>query len=115
MLGRRFDVILSDIAMPGLSGMQLVQAVRERGHRVQVVLATGNPTLETAMRAGALGVVHYLIQTGGHGAHRCGAQRRRSCTALAGRTAVASQVDSSRAGGQPRDGLTAYLNRAWRV
>ncbi len=63
MLARqRFDVVLSDIAMPGLSGMQLLQAVRERGHLVQVVLATGNPTLETAMRAGALGVVHYLTK-----------------------------------------------------
>ena len=41
MLARqRFDVVLSDIAMPGLSGMQLLQAVRERGHLVQVVLAT---------------------------------------------------------------------------
>lgn len=63
MLARqRFDVVLSDIAMPGLSGMQLLQAVRERGHLVQVVLATGNPTLESAMRAGALGVVHYLTK-----------------------------------------------------
>ena len=62
MARQRFDVILSDIAMPGLSGMQLVQAVRERGHTIQVVLATGNPTLETAMRAGALGVVHYLTK-----------------------------------------------------
>lgn len=63
MLARQsFDVVLSDIAMPGLTGMQLLQAVRERGHPVQVVLATGNPTLETAMRAGALGVVHYLTK-----------------------------------------------------
>jgi EAL domain-containing protein (putative c-di-GMP-specific phosphodiesterase class I)/CheY-like chemotaxis protein len=59
---QRFDVILSDIAMPGCSGMQLLAAVREQGYQIQVVLATGNPTLETAMRAGALGAVHYLTK-----------------------------------------------------
>lgn len=114
MLGRQhFDVILSDIAMPGLSGMQLVQAVRERGHRVQVVLATGNPTFETAMRAGALGVVHYLTKPVEHAVL---IDVVRKAAELQHLLPVAPpsrpQVDSSPGLVVSRAGLTDSLNRA---
>ncbi|MBT3380305.1 MAG: PAS domain S-box protein [Lentisphaerae bacterium] len=42
------DVIVSDIAMPVRTGVDLVQAIRERGSRVPVILITGQPSLETA-------------------------------------------------------------------
>src|SRR3954452_18638676 len=37
----RFDVVFSDIVMPGMTGLDLAQAVRERGIGVPVVLTTG--------------------------------------------------------------------------
>src|SRR5690606_29155303 len=46
-----FDVILSDISMPGCSGIDLLKAVRERDLDVPVVLVTGSPSVETAVRA----------------------------------------------------------------
>ncbi|MDA9528832.1 hybrid sensor histidine kinase/response regulator [Bradyrhizobium sp. CCBAU 25338] len=37
----RFDVVLSDVVMPGMTGLDLVRAIRERGIAVPVVLTTG--------------------------------------------------------------------------
>ncbi len=59
---QRFDVILSDINMPGLSGVALLEAVRARDLTSQVIYATGNPSLETAMRAVELGAMRYLTK-----------------------------------------------------
>ncbi|MFK4386936.1 ATP-binding protein [Bradyrhizobium sp. USDA 223] len=37
----RFDVVFSDVVMPGMTGLDLAQAIRERGLSVPVVLTTG--------------------------------------------------------------------------
>lgn len=57
-----FDVVLSDIVMPGGSGVDLLRAVRERDLDVPVVLMTGDPSVETAVEAVELGVLHYLLK-----------------------------------------------------
>ena len=61
-----YDVLLSDINMPTLSGVALLAAVRKRSLTTQVVLATGNPTIETAMGAVELGAVRYLAKPVDH-------------------------------------------------
>lgn len=45
------DVVLSDILMPGLDGLQVLRAVHERSEVVPVILISGAPTLDAAMRA----------------------------------------------------------------
>jgi EAL domain-containing protein (putative c-di-GMP-specific phosphodiesterase class I) len=57
-----FDVILSDIQMPGLGGLQLLQAVRERDLDVPVVLMTGRPDMESSILAIESGVFRYLVK-----------------------------------------------------
>lgn len=57
-----YDAIVSDIAMPGCDGIQLLRAVREQDLHVPVVLATGAPSLETAMQAVELGAIRYLTK-----------------------------------------------------
>lgn len=37
----RFDVVFSDVVMPGMTGLDLAQAIRDRGIDVPVVLTTG--------------------------------------------------------------------------
>src|SRR5437764_13637209 len=45
---RSFDAIVSDIAMPGMNGIQLLRSVRALDLDVPVVLMTGTPSVETA-------------------------------------------------------------------
>jgi EAL domain-containing protein (putative c-di-GMP-specific phosphodiesterase class I) len=59
---RSFDVILSDIAMPGMSGIALLRAVREHDLDVPVILITGGPAIESAVEAMEYGALLYLIK-----------------------------------------------------
>jgi EAL domain-containing protein (putative c-di-GMP-specific phosphodiesterase class I) len=55
-----FDVILSDICLPRMSGVELLRKVRERDLDVPVILMTGTPSVDTAMAAVSLGALQYL-------------------------------------------------------
>jgi EAL domain-containing protein (putative c-di-GMP-specific phosphodiesterase class I) len=55
-----YDVVLSDIAMPGMDGLQLLREVRARDLSVPIVLITGTPALSTAVQAIELGAFRYL-------------------------------------------------------
>jgi EAL domain-containing protein (putative c-di-GMP-specific phosphodiesterase class I) len=46
-----YDVVLSDIAMPVMDGLELLARVREHDAALPVLLLTANPTLETAVEA----------------------------------------------------------------
>lgn len=56
------DVIVSDIAMPGMDGIQLLREVREHDLLVPVVLITGEPAVSTAVAALQYGAFHYLTK-----------------------------------------------------
>jgi len=56
------DVIVSDIAMPGVDGVQMLRQLRERSCQVPVILVTGDPSLQTALQAIECGVYRYLCK-----------------------------------------------------
>lgn len=56
----RFDVVVSDIILPGGSGIELVRAIRGSAPEVMIILMTGEPTVETATEGFRLGVHDYL-------------------------------------------------------
>lgn len=58
----QFEVIVSDIAMPEVDGIQLLRAIRQRDPDVPVVLITGAPDVATAMQAVRLGALVYLTK-----------------------------------------------------
>jgi EAL domain-containing protein (putative c-di-GMP-specific phosphodiesterase class I)/CheY-like chemotaxis protein len=57
-----FDLVMSDIAMPGMGGIELLHRVRQRDLDVPVILMTGSPTVDTATKAIQLGVLDYLVK-----------------------------------------------------
>lgn len=57
-----FAVILADINMPGMSGIELLRVVRGYDLDVSVVLMTGAPETRTAIEAVELGALHYLCK-----------------------------------------------------
>jgi EAL domain-containing protein (putative c-di-GMP-specific phosphodiesterase class I)/ActR/RegA family two-component response regulator len=57
-----YDAVVSDIAMPGMDGLELLRAVREKDLDLPVILMTGDPALATAMRALEYGAYRYLAK-----------------------------------------------------
>lgn len=56
------DIVLTDQQMPGLSGLDLMQKMREEGFNTPVILLTGVGTLEMAVSAVRSGAVQYLTK-----------------------------------------------------
>ncbi len=57
-----FDVIVSDIRMPDMDGMELLRRIREHDLDVPVVIMTGAPAVETAAEAIQYGAFRYLLK-----------------------------------------------------
>jgi len=57
-----FDVILSDIVLPQINGMKLLKQIRKISADVQVIMITGEPTVETTTEAIRSGVFDYLAK-----------------------------------------------------
>ena len=57
-----FDVVVSDIQMPGMTGTELLDVLRSYGCDIPVILMTGAPSIATAREAVELGAVQYLTQ-----------------------------------------------------
>jgi DNA-binding NtrC family response regulator len=54
------DVLLCDINMPRMDGMELLRRVHERANPPEVIMLTGHATVETAIEAMKLGAYDYL-------------------------------------------------------
>jgi len=59
---KEFDVILSDILLPGLNGVALLAKIKAAAPRTLVIMMTGEPTAETAASSLRNGAVDYLFK-----------------------------------------------------
>jgi len=57
-----FDLVVSDICMPGGDGVEFLKQVHEQDPDLPVVLVTGRPSLETAIEAVGHGALQYLVK-----------------------------------------------------
>lgn len=62
MQERRFDVVVTDMMMPGLSGVDLLQRIREYSPECETILLTGHGTVESAVQSMKLGAYDYLMK-----------------------------------------------------
>jgi response regulator RpfG family c-di-GMP phosphodiesterase len=58
----KIDLVLSDIKMPGMSGVELLKWIRDYNRILPVLLTTGFPTLDSAIEALKLGAFDYLTK-----------------------------------------------------
>jgi len=58
--GERFDLILSDVVMPGKSGMELLEDLKKAGVQTPIVLISGQANIEMAVKATRLGALDFL-------------------------------------------------------
>lgn len=56
------DLVVSDISMPGMTGLELLRAIRIHEPDLPVVLVTGLPALESATEAIEHGVLKYIVK-----------------------------------------------------
>lgn len=56
----RFDLILSDVVMPGRDGIALLEDLKNGGVTSPVVMMSGQATIEMAVRATRLGTIDFL-------------------------------------------------------
>lgn len=56
------DIVLTDIKMPGLSGVELVERISQTGMNTQFILLSGYADFAYAQQAMRFGVRHYLLK-----------------------------------------------------
>lgn len=62
MHNTNYDVVLTDIRMPGISGVDLLARIKEESADIVVILMTGYASLGTAVESLRLGAHDYLIK-----------------------------------------------------
>jgi len=58
----RYDLIICDLMMPGLSGLDLLKALREYRPTTPVLIITGYPTIKTAEESVKMGAFAYITK-----------------------------------------------------
>ena len=60
--GREIDVVVLDLQMPGVDGIQVLRTIKERKPLIEVIMLTGHATVETAIEGMKLGAFDFLIK-----------------------------------------------------
>ena len=55
-----FDVVLLDVWLPGIDGLETLEKIREKENPPEVIMISGHGTIETAVRATKLGAYDFL-------------------------------------------------------
>lgn len=56
------DIILTDLRMPGMSGLEMVKALREKGYKTPVIILSALSDADTILEAVNIGIVKYHVK-----------------------------------------------------
>lgn len=62
LAGERFDIVISDLLLPDINGIDLLTQVKLDSPRTEVILITGHASVETAVQAMKKGAYHYITK-----------------------------------------------------
>lgn len=57
-----FDLVITDMKMPGLTGLDLLKKIKELAQNTLIIVITAHGTIENAVEAMKMGAFHYLIK-----------------------------------------------------
>lgn len=57
---KTYDVMVVDLMMPGLSGLDLLRSLKAKSPSVQVIMVTGYPTMKNTLQAMQIGAFDFL-------------------------------------------------------
>ncbi|MDH4161815.1 MAG: response regulator [Nitrospirota bacterium] len=60
MKGDAYDLVVTDIKMPGMDGLQLLQELRKVGSTADVIMVTAYGEVESYLKAMSLGAAEYI-------------------------------------------------------
>ena len=106
------DVVVSDISMPGMTGLELLRAIRIHEPDLPVVLVTGLPALESATEAIEHGVLKYIVKPVDPAALRSTVEQAVQLYRLARMKREALDLLGLTGGASDRAGLEAGFERA---
>jgi DNA-binding NtrC family response regulator len=56
----RFDLVITDIKLPGMDGLRLLEEIKKLDAWVDVIVVTASSTIETYLKAMSLGAAEYI-------------------------------------------------------
>jgi DNA-binding NtrC family response regulator len=62
LLEHNYSIVVTDLNMPGVSGMELIEELHKRGLSVTVIVTTGHGSIDTAVQAMQFGAFDFLTK-----------------------------------------------------
>lgn len=62
LAGQRPDVVVMDVKMPGMNGIEVLKQIKKRWPMLEVIMLTGHASLELAMQGMESGAYDYLMK-----------------------------------------------------
>ena len=57
---KKYELIITDLMMPGISGLDLLKNLKDKKSNAKVIMITGYPTIKTAVQSVKMGAFDYL-------------------------------------------------------
>ena len=57
-----FDVVILDVRMPGMGGMEVLRQIRAKRPLTEVIMLTGHASLDAGMQGMSLGAYDYVLK-----------------------------------------------------